>query len=79
MIVDSDTPPGTHPVPTAPRAAETADTAGRLLARLTVLPALLALSFLLVAFPLLLLGWFRPVPVAVLGVVAAAVIVPWGM
>jgi hypothetical protein len=43
-----------------------------------VLPALIALAFLLVAFPLLLLGWFKPVPVLVLFAVAAAVIVPLG-
>jgi hypothetical protein len=79
LIVDSDTPTGTPEVPAVPRTAETSGTAGRLLAQLTVLPALLALSFLLVAFPLLLLGWFRPLPVAVLGVVAALIIVPWGM
>jgi hypothetical protein len=40
-----------------------ADLAGLLLARLTVLPALVAVFFLLVAFPLLLIGEFRPVAV----------------
>jgi hypothetical protein len=40
-----------------------ADLAGLLLARITVLPALAAVFFLLVAFPLLLIGEFRPVAV----------------
>ena len=50
------TPPGDR--------ARPADLAGLLLARLTVLPALVALFFLLVAFPLLLIGEFRPVAFA---------------
>ena len=78
MTVDSETPVGAQPVPAAPGASGAPDAAGLLLARLTVLPALLALSFLLVAFPLLLLGWFRPVPVLVIAVLAAAVVVPGG-
>jgi hypothetical protein len=49
------TPPGVRALPT--------DLAGLLLARITVLPALAALFFLLVAFPLLLIGEFRPVAV----------------
>jgi hypothetical protein len=54
------------------------DTAGLLLARLTVLPALLVLPFLLTSFPLLLLGWFKPAPVILLWLLLAAVIVPMG-
>lgn len=54
------------------------DTAGVLYARLTALPALLVVPFLLTSFPLLLLGWFRPVPVIVAWLVLAAVIVPFG-
>lgn len=54
------------------------DRAGVLYARLTVLPALLTVPFLLTGFPLLLLGWFRPVPVIVAWLVLAAVIVPFG-
>lgn len=77
MTVDSETPVSARPAPDSP-AATASDPGGRLLARLTVLPALIVLSFLLVAFPLLLIGWFRPVPTAVLTVVAAAVIVPLG-
>lgn len=52
------------------------DEAGRLLARLTVLPALLTAAFLLGAFPLLVLGWFKPLPVLLLWLVLAVVIVP---
>jgi hypothetical protein len=54
------------------------DTVGLLLARLTVLPALLALPFLLTSFPLLLLGWFKPAPVIAAWLLLAAVIVPMG-
>lgn len=78
MTVDSEMPVSAHSAPDAPAAEAAADPGGRLLARLTVLPALVVLSFLLVAFPLLLAGWFQPVPTAVLTVVAAAVIVPLG-
>ena len=52
------------------------DGGGRLLARLTVLPALLTVTFLLGAFPLLVLGWFKPLPVLLLWGVLAAAIVP---
>jgi hypothetical protein len=54
------------------------DTVGLFLARLTVLPALLVLPFLLTSFPLLLLGWFKPVPVIAAWLLLAAVIVPMG-
>lgn len=49
---------------------------GLSLLRLTVLPALLALAFLIASFPLLMLGWFRPVPVFALWAVATVVIIP---
>jgi hypothetical protein len=55
------------------------DPAGLLLARLSVTPALVATAFLLVAFPLLVLGWFRPAPVIALTVVLAALLVPLGL
>jgi hypothetical protein len=54
------------------------DTVGLLFGRLSVLPALLALPFLLTSFPLLLLGWFKPVPVIAAWLLLAAVIVPIG-
>jgi hypothetical protein len=55
--------------------ARSADLAGLLLARITVLPALAALFFLLAAFPLLLIGEFRPVaviPAAGLAIIVGA-------
>jgi hypothetical protein len=41
--------------------------AGRLLSRLTVVPALILVAWLLVGLPLLLLGWFTPVLMLVAG------------
>jgi hypothetical protein len=55
------------------------DPAGLLLARLTVAPALVASAFLVVGFPLLMIGAFRPVPVIGLSVIAAALITPLGL
>lgn len=52
------------------------DLPGLLLARITVLPALAALFFLLAAFPLLLIGEFKPVPVIAAGGLAIVVGVP---
>jgi hypothetical protein len=57
---------------------EATDTVGLLFGRLSVLPALLALPFLLTSFPLLLLGWFKPAPVIALWLLLAGVIVPVG-
>jgi hypothetical protein len=53
------------------------DSAGLLLGRLTVLPALLLLPFLLTSFPLLLIGYFKPIPVIVLWLALTAAIVPY--
>jgi hypothetical protein len=53
------------------------DSAGLLLGRLSVLPALVILPFLLTSFPLLLIGWFKPVPVILLWLVLTALIVPY--
>ena len=50
------------------------DPAGLLLARLSVAPVLIATAFVLASFPLLAIGWFRPVPVIGLSVIVAAVI-----
>jgi hypothetical protein len=72
-------PPGVGSVAVTVRVRlEAKDTAGLLLGRLSVLPALLVLPFLLTSFPLLLLGWFKPVPVIALWLLLAAVIVPIG-
>jgi hypothetical protein len=53
------------------------DATGLLLGRLTALPALVLLPFLLTSFPLLLLGWFKPVPVIALWLVLTAAVVPY--
>jgi hypothetical protein len=55
------------------------DTAGVLLGRLTVLPALLAMAWLLVGLPLLLLGAFTPVLMLVLAIPLAAVLAAAGL
>jgi hypothetical protein len=56
---------------------DTRDAAGLLLGRLTALPALLFLPFLLTGFPLLLFGYFKPVPVIVLWLALTALLVPY--
>jgi hypothetical protein len=61
------------------QAAAPADAAGRLLGRLSVLPALLVMSWLLAGFPLLLIGHLTPVLTLVLAVLLAAVLVPLGL
>ena len=53
------------------------DPAGLLLGRLTVLPALVLASFMLTGFPLLLAGYFKPVPVVILWLALAAAVVPY--
>jgi hypothetical protein len=53
------------------------DSAGLLLGRLSVLPALVFLPFLLTSFPLLLIGYFKPIPVIVLWLALTAAIVPY--
>ena len=53
------------------------DSTGLLLGRLTVLPALVFLPFLLTSFPLLLIGYFKPVPVIVLWLALTALVVPY--
>jgi hypothetical protein len=55
------------------------DTAGILLGRITVLPALLATAWLLVGLPLLLLGAFTPVLMLVLAIPLAAIVVAAGL
>jgi hypothetical protein len=53
--------------------------AGRLLCLLSMVPALLCVAWLVVAFPLAALGQFRAVIVVPLALAAAAVIVPLGI
>ena len=55
------------------------DAAGRLLGRLSVLPALLAIAWLLAGLPLLLLGHFTPVLMVVVSIPLAAVAVTLGL
>ena len=55
------------------------DTAGRLLGRLSVLPVLLVMAWLLAGLPLLLLGRFTPVLTLVVAVPLAAVLVMLGL
>ena len=67
--------PGTDP----DGSAAGRDTAGVLLGRITVVPALLATAWLLVGLPLLLLGAFTPVLMLVLAIPLAAVLVTAGL
>jgi hypothetical protein len=53
------------------------DAAGLLLGRLTALPALVFLPFLLTSFPLLLIGYFKPIPVIMLWLALTALVVPY--
>jgi hypothetical protein len=53
------------------------DRTGLLLGRLTALPALVFLPFMLTSFPLLLIGYFKPVPVIVLWLALTALVVPY--
>jgi hypothetical protein len=55
------------------------DTAGLLFARISVLPTLGAMAWLLGGFILLLAGWFRPVPVLVLSVLIAIPVLFYGL
>jgi hypothetical protein len=60
-------------------AADPPDPAGRLLGRLSVLPVLLAMAWLLVGLPLLLTGVFTPALMLVLSVPVAVVLVVLGL
>jgi hypothetical protein len=53
------------------------DFPGLLFGRLTMLPALVLLPFMLVSFPLLLIGYFKPVPVIAGWLVLSVLIVPY--
>jgi hypothetical protein len=79
---------GAQPETAGPSAADAAnqganagspDAAGRLLGRLSVLPALLAMSWLLAGFPLLFIGHFTPVLTLLLSAAVALVLVPLGL
>jgi uncharacterized membrane protein YphA (DoxX/SURF4 family) len=64
--------------PPAGQAAVPSDAAGRLLGRLSVLPALLVMAWLLAGLPLLLLGLFTPLLTLVVAVPLAAAAVYLG-
>lgn len=53
------------------------DSAGLLLGRLTVLPVLVLFPFMLTSFPLLLFGYFKPVPVILLWLALTVLVVPY--
>ena len=55
------------------------DTAGRLLGRLSVLPALLVMAWLLAGLPLLLAHHFAPIPMLVVSVPLAVILVTGGL
>ncbi len=60
-----------------PLKGDASDSAGLLLGRLTVLPALVLLPFLLTSFPLLLIGYFKPIPVIAAWLALSALVVPY--
>src|SRR5215469_491326 len=64
---------------TAGPVAGSPDAAGRLLGRLSVLPALLAMAWLLAGLPLLLAGRFTPLLMLVVSVPLAALLIYLGL
>src|ERR1700733_12353072 len=74
LTVDSKLDAVRHHV--GPSNGDAGDKAGLLLGRLTVLPALVLLPFLLPSFPLLLIGFFKPIPVIVLWLAVTAPVGP---
>jgi hypothetical protein len=74
--------PSEAPGTAGPGAADDAapgDVAGRLLGRLTVLPALLVMAWLLAGLPLLLAGVFRPAILLAVSIPIAVVLVALGL
>ena len=63
--------------PANPLDRDAGDAAGLLLGRLTALPVLVLMTFLLTSFPLLVIGYFKPVPAIVLWLALTALIVPY--
>ena len=78
-IVDGDPAAGSPGPAGAPAAGGQGDAAGRLLGRLSVLPALLAMAWLLAGLPLLLAGRFTPVLMLVVAVPLAALLIYLGL
>lgn len=69
MTVDAN--PETAPARSGADGGAARDVAGLLFARLTVVPALLAMAWLVAGLVFFAAGWFRPVPVTILAVVLA--------
>ncbi|MDX6393319.1 MAG: hypothetical protein QOJ73_4382, partial [Streptosporangiaceae bacterium] len=76
---DSSAPPAGVAAVDGDRTAEAPSAAGRLLGRLSVLPALVAMAWLLTGLPLLMLGWFTWPLMVALSVPVAAVAVISGL
>lgn len=71
---------GSSPAPVAVSSeSQSSDLAGRLFRQITVIPALLAVAWLLAGLPLLLLGLFTPVLMLVVSLPLAVVLVTAGM
>jgi hypothetical protein len=79
MRVDAVTQSGARMAGAGDDQAEDQDAAGRLLGRLSVLPALLVMAWLLAGLPLLLLGEFTPVLMLVVSIPLAAAAVVLGL
>jgi hypothetical protein len=79
MRVDAATESGVRMAAGGGAGAADEDVAGRLLGRLSVLPALLAMAWLLAGLPLLLLGHFSPVFMLVVSIPLAAVALVFGL
>ena len=70
---------GSRPDAAEPARGRSADAAGALLARITVLPAVLIVAWLIPGVPLLLGGVFRPVPMLLISVPVAVVLIVGGL
>ena len=79
MSVDANTDAGTVAASGGAEPAAGRDAAGLVFARLSVVPALVAVGWLLAGLALLWAGWFRPVPVTVLGAVLSVPLVWFGV
>jgi hypothetical protein len=79
MSISAKDRTGVLPAGEGAGAASGRDTAGVVFARLSVIPALLAMSWLMAGLPCLWVGQFRPVPVTVLATVLALPVLWFGL